>query len=331
MAGLQIGRLNEHLVAFCATVPVLAGAALFAVVLWQSPAEVGLGSFLTVYATSMVFYASIVQLGGSFEAIAAIVPGYEQIAPALAAVPGKRAEGTELADLNGDIHFDHVSFRYTDDGPLIIDDVSIHARPGEFIAVVGRSGSGKSTLMRLALDLEEPLVGTIYYDERDVAYLNLQSVRRQIGVVTQDGALQPGNILDNIVGIVNDLSIDDAWRASRLAAIDEDIAAMPMQMFTPVSDGSANFSGGQIQRIRIATALVRNPRIVFLDEATSWLDTQSQAEVMQGIERLAATRIVIAHRIIHHPPGRPHLRARERASGPTGPVRGAVRGGRPVP
>ena len=104
-------------------------------------------------------------------------------------------------------------------------------------------------------------------------------------------------LLDNIIGIGTDLTIHDAWRAARLAALDKDIRAMPMGMFTPVSDGSATFSGGQIQRIRIAAALVRNPRIVFLDEATSWLDTQSQEAVMQGIGRLAVTRIVVAHRL----------------------------------
>ena len=294
---MQIGKLNGHLAAFSAAVPVLAGAALFAVMLYQGPGQSGLGDFLTVYAMSMVFFASINQLGISFYSISSILPGYEQMEPVLAEPMEKRAAGTELAELNGDVHFDRISFRYADDGPLILDDVSIRARPGEFIGLVGRSASGKSTLLRLGLGLEEPLTGTIYYDDRDLATLNQQSVRRQIGVVPQEGTLQPGTILDNIIGIGNDLTIDDAWRAARLAALDKDIRAMPMGMFTPVSDGSATFSGGQIQRIRIAAALVRNPRIVFLDEATSWLDTQSQQAVMQGIGRLAVTRIVVAHRL----------------------------------
>ena len=294
---MQIGKLNEHLAAFSATVPVLAGAALFAVMLWQEPGQSGLGGFLTVYAMSMVFFASINQLGITFYAITSILPGYEQMEPILAEPVEKRAEGTELAELNGDVHFDHVSFRYAADGPMILDDVSLRARPGEFIALVGRSASGKSTLLRLGLGLEEPLTGTIYYDDRDLATLNQQSVRRQIGVVPQEGMLQPGSILDNIIGIGNDLTINDAWRAARQAAVDKDIRAMPMGMFTPVSEGSATFSGGQIQRIRIAAALVRNPRIVLLDEATSWLDTQSQEAVMREIGRLAVTRIVVAHRL----------------------------------
>ena len=297
LAGMQIARLNEHLVAFSAAAPVLVGATLFAVVLRQGSDQVAIGEFLVVYAVSMTFYTAVAGLGRSFEAIAAVVPGYEQVKPILAAVPDSRARGTTPAELSGDIHFDHVSFRYTDDGPLIIDDVSIRARPGEFVAIVGESGAGKSTLIRLALGVEEPTGGGVYYDGRDLAHLDRHSLRRQIGVVMQDGALRSGNILDNIIGVGDDLTIDDAWRAARLADVETDIAAMPMEMFTVVGDSSATFSGGQIQRIRIAAALVRDPRIVFLDEATSWLDARSQAQVMRGIESLAATRIVIAHRL----------------------------------
>jgi ATP-binding cassette subfamily C protein len=297
LAGMQIARLNEHLVAFSAAAPVLVGATLFAVALRQGSDQLAVGDFLVVYAVSMTFYTAVAGLGRSFEAIAAVVPGYEQVKPILAAVPDSRARGTTPANLSGDIHFDHVSFRYTDDGPLIIDDVSIRARPGEFVAIVGESGAGKSTLIRLALGVGEPTGGGVYYDGRDLAHLDRHSLRRQIGVVMQDGALRSGNILDNIIGVGDDLTIDDAWRAARLADVERDIAAMPMEMFTVVGDSSATFSGGQIQRIRIAAALVRDPRIVFLDEATSWLDARSQAQVMRGIESLAATRIVIAHRL----------------------------------
>ena len=296
-AQLQIGKLNEHLVAFSAALPAFIGAALFGVALWHGPDQLALGNFLVVYAVSITFYASVIGLGNSFEVLAAVLPGYEQVKPILAAVPESRMSSAAPADLSGDIRLDHVSFQYTKDGSPIVDDVSIHARPGEFIAIVGESGAGKSTLLRLALGLEEPSAGGVYYDGRDLAHLDRRSVRRQIGVVTQDGALQPGNLLDNIIGLSDELAIDDAWRAAKLAGVDDEISAMPMQMFTAVGDNSSTFSGGQIQRIRIAAALVRNPSIVFLDEATSWLDAKSQAQVMQGIEGLAATRIVIAHRL----------------------------------
>lgn len=296
-AQLQIGKLNEHLVAFSAAMPAFVGAAFFGVVLWSGPDRLEIGNFLVVYAVSITFYASVIGLGYSFEVIAAILPGYRQVEPILSALPDSRRPSVVPISLNGDVRFDNVSFQYTKDGPTIIDDLSIHARPGEFIAIVGESGAGKSTLLRLALGLEAPATGGIYYDGRDLAHLDPRSVRRQIGVVTQDGALKPGNLLENIIGFGDDVTIDDAWRAAKLAAVESDIAAMPMQMFTAVGDRAATFSGGQVQRIRIAAALIREPRIVFLDEATSWLDAKSQAQVMEGIESLAATRIVIAHRL----------------------------------
>ena len=294
-AEIHVARLSEHLTAFSAAIPALAGAALFVVALDQGSDQLPLADFLAVYAASMVFYASIVTLGGSFESIAAIVPGGEQAAPILAAEPDRVSHGAP-AVLEGEVRFDRVSFRYPGGG-FPIHEVSLHAKPGEFIAIVGESGSGKSTLVRLALGLEEPSSGAVYYDGRDLARRDHASVRRQIGTVVQDGDLPSGTVLDCIVGVTKDLTIDDAWRAARQAAVDRDIAAMPMGMYTYVSESAATFSGGQGQRIRIAAALVRRPRIVFLDEATSWLDTRSQAETMAGIEQSTATRIVIAHRL----------------------------------
>ena len=296
-AAMDIGKLSEHVVAFSAAVPALASAALFAFVLYKGTDSLAVGDFLAVYVMSMTFYVAIARLGQSFEAIAAIAPGVEQIRPVLEAVPEATPTGDAVVELNGEIQFDHVSFRYDEDGPLDLDDVSLRARPGEFIAIVGETGSGKSTLMHLALGLQEPSVGAVYYDGRDLANLNKRIVRKQIGVVMQDGALRPGNIADNIIGLSDYLTLDDAWRAARQAAVADDIEAMPMGMFTMVGDSMATFSGGQAQRIMIAAALVRNPRILFLDEATSWLDAENQRKVMEGIESLAVTRIVIAHRL----------------------------------
>ena len=296
-AEIEIGKLSEHVVAFSAAVPAIAGAALFAFALYEGADQLAIGDFLAVYAMSMTFYVAIASLGRSFEAIAAIAPGIEQIQPVLDSVPEATPTGDAVVELNGEIQFDRISFRYDEDGPLDLENVSLHARPGEFIAIVGESGSGKSTLMHLALGLRDPTVGAVYYDGHDLANLNKRVVRRQIGAVMQDGALRPGNIADNIIGLSDYLTLDDAWRAARQAAVAEDIEAMPMGMFTMVGDNTATFSGGQAQRIMIAAALVRNPRILFLDEATSWLDAESQRKVMEGIESLAVTRIVIAHRL----------------------------------
>ena len=294
---MRLGRLNEHLVAFIAAVPALAAAAVFAVAAGDGGETVPTGDFLTVYAALMVFCAALARLGGSFSAVAAIVPAYEQTTPILEATPETGLEGDPPPELGGDVHVDHVSFRYTEDGPLVLRDVSIRARAGEFVAIVGESGAGKSTLFRLALGLEAPLSGAVYYDGRDLARLNKRAVRGRIGMVVQDASMRPGTVLENIIGLSEDLTEEDAWRAARTAAIDKDIAAMPMRMQTVVGDGSSLFSGGQIQRIMLAAALVRDPSVLFLDEATNWLDGRSQARVMRSVAELAVTRFVSAHRL----------------------------------
>lgn len=296
-AEIRLSFLSEHLAAFSAAVPALAAAALFAVAVRQGDGQLTTADFLAVYAASMVFYVSLGMLGNSVQAIASIVPGREQIRPILTgAIDPVPRRGTRVA-LSGEILLDRVSFGYSQNGPTILHDVSIHAKPGEFVAIVGESGSGKSTLFRLALGLENPWSGAVYYDGQDLTNLDRDSVRRQVGVVTQEGSLQSGNVLNSIIGVMEDLTIDDAWRAARQAAVDGDISAMPMGMYTAVGENAATFSGGQNQRIRIAAALVRNPRIIFLDEPTSWLDTKSQSDTMKGIEQSTSTRLVIAHRL----------------------------------
>ena len=294
---IRLGKLDEHLSAFLAAAPLLVAAAVFTVAMEDGRAILPTGEFLTVYMALMVFHAAIAGLGVSFSAVAAIVPACEQVAPILEASPEASSEGEPPPELSGDVHIDHVSFRYTEDGPFVLRDVSIHARAGAFVAVVGESGAGKSTLFRLALGLEAPLSGAVYYDGRDLGRLNRRAVRSRIGMVVQDASMRPGSVLENIVGLSGDFTEEDAWRAARLAAVDEDIAAMPMGMHTVVGDSSSVFSGGQVQRIVLAAALVRDPSVLFLDEATNWLDNRSQAQVMESVAGLSVTRFVSAHRL----------------------------------
>ena len=258
---------------------------------------ISVGDFLVVYTAFMVFQAAVTRLGASFGAVAAIVPALDQIRPFLAEVPETTAAGEPVETLGGDIAFDHVSFRYDVHGPPILDDVSIHARPGEFVAIAGESGAGKSTLFRLALGLDEPTSGAVYYDGRDLRHLNIKQVRRRIGAVPQGIQLHPEDVWDNIVGDYEDATAEDAWRAAKLAGIDREISAMPMGMLTSVGAGAGVTSGGESQRIMIHHAPLRNPRVLLLDEATNWLDNNSQAQVMQNLGGLTSTRIVIAHRL----------------------------------
>ena len=296
-AEMQLGSLNEHLVAFVSAAPYFAVAGLFAVALERSEHGLPVGSFLAIYVAFMNFYGAVVQVGLSFSAIAAILPTVEQAAPILAERPRRSIADAPVLELQGELRIDHVTFRYTEDGPLVLQDVSLYARPGEFIALVGESGSGKSTLLRLALGLESPLSGAVYYDGHDLERLNRHALRNGVGTVVQDASLRPQTVLDNIIGTGNDLTLEDAWRAARLASVDQDIEAMPMGMYTVTSEGSTAFSGGQAQRIMLAGALVRNPRVILLDEATNWLDNETQSSVMERIEKLSVTRIVSAHRL----------------------------------
>ena len=296
-AELELGNLEEHLQAFCTALPFLAGAALLFAAALPGRAAIGVGDFLIVYTVFMVFQTAVARLGDSFGAVAAALPAFEQFRPFLAETPEASAEGESVEHLGGHILFDHVSFRYDPDGPLILDDVTIHARPGEFIAIAGESGAGKSTLFRLALGLDQPSGGAVFYDGRDLRHLNVKQVRRKIGVVPQAVQLHPQDLWDNIVAHHEGVTSEEAWLAAGIAGVDDEIKAMPMGMLTPVGASAAVMSGGESQRIMIARALIRSPRILLLDEATNWLDNESQSKVMDNLAALTSTRIVIAHRL----------------------------------
>ena len=300
-AAINASRLNELLVAMAASAPLLASALLLGLVALDVTPNVSAGHFLAIYAAATVFFSALTRLGASTASLTEVFPSLHQVAPLLETTPESRKEsklGWHTPDnLVGDLRLDQISFRYDADGPLVLEGVSMHVDPGEFVAIVGESGSGKSTVFKLLLGLEFPTSGAVYYDGQNLTAYNLQGLRRRIGVVAQDSSLMPGSILQNIVGIDSHLSVRDAWRAAELAAIDEDIKDMPMGMHTSVGEHATLFSGGQAQRILIAAALVRNPRILFLDEATNWLDNESQASVVESINCIAATRVVVAHRL----------------------------------
>jgi len=198
--------------------------------------------------------------------------------------------------LTGQLEFRNVTFQYGDNMPRVLDDVSFHIRPGEFVALVGPSGSGKSTIVRLALGFETAQSGGVFFDDQDIRSLDLSALRRQIGVVLQSGGLRTGSLYENIAGS-HPVSMEQAWEAARLASLDADIKAMPMGMYTHISDAAAVLSGGQRQRVIIARALAGRPRILIFDEATSALDNHTQAIVSESLAGLDLTCIVIAHRL----------------------------------
>ncbi len=204
---------------------------------------------------------------------------------------------TPAQPLQGEIRAEHVSFAYGPISPLVVRDVSLQVRPGQYIAIVGRSGSGKSTLANLLLGLYPPTAGLILYDGVDVRQLEAASVRRQIGIVTQHPYLFARSIHENIALTKHDASPAEVKKAARLAAIHDEIMDMPMRYDTVLADGGASLSGGQRQRIALARALVHRPRILLLDEATSAMDTITEQAIYANLAVLNCTAIVIAHRL----------------------------------
>ena len=296
-AEIELDALEGHSRAFAAALPFLAGGVLLFSAVAVGDRNIPVGDFLVVYTVFIVFQSAIARLGETFGTIAAMLPAFDQMRPLLATVPEAAVEGEPVERLGGEVLFDRISFRYDPDGPLILDDVTIRARPGEFIAIAGESGAGKSTLFRLALGIDRPTAGAVYYDGRDLRHLNLKQVRRKIGAVPQSVRLHPQDIWDNIVAHHETPATEEVWQTARAAEIEKEIKAMPMGMMTMVGAGGAVLSGGESQRVTIARSLLASPRVMLLDEATNWLDNESQAEVMQNLALLTSTRIVIAHRL----------------------------------
>jgi NHLM bacteriocin system ABC transporter ATP-binding protein len=252
----------------------------------------------------MAFAASYALLSGAFLALsqiavsaATIKPIFELVRPILEAQPEVMQEKRLVSQISGSIKISHLSFRYGENLPLILDDISLTIEPRQYIGIVGKSGCGKSTLMRLLLGFEQPQKGAIYYDNMDMQNVDLRSLRHNIGCVMQNGRLFPGNIYSNIVISAPQLTMDDAWEAAELAGIAEDIRQMPMGMHTFISEGSGGLSGGQRQRVIIARAIAPKPKVLLFDEATSALDNETQKIVTEALDSLECTRIVIAHRL----------------------------------
>lgn len=259
-------------------------------------AAMTMADFLAFNSALTAVVSGAVALSAASMSIMEVYPLYNRMKPILSALPEVDEAKLHPGDLTGDIEISHVNFRYRPDGELILKNVSLNIKQGQFIAIVGTSGSGKSTLLRLLLGFEKPEIGSILYDHQDLAGLNIQLVRSQFGVVLQNGQLLSGDIFHNIIGSL-DLTMEDAWQAAEMVGLDEDIRKMPMGMHTMISEGASTISGGQRQRILIARAIVNRPRIIYFDEATSALDNRTQAIVSDSLERLKTTRVVIAHRL----------------------------------
>ncbi|MCR5672297.1 MAG: NHLP bacteriocin export ABC transporter permease/ATPase subunit [Lachnospiraceae bacterium] len=241
--------------------------------------------------------AAFVALAQIVSTLAQIKPTIDMAKPLFDTEPEVSTDKQMVTRLKGGVEINNVTFRYSDDMPAVLDDLSLKIEPGQYVAIVGKTGCGKSTLMRILLGFETPQKGAVYYDGKDLKKLDLKSLRQKIGAVMQNGKLFLGDIYSNIVISAPWLSLNEAWEAARIAGIDEDIRSMPMGMNTLISEGQGGISGGQRQRLMIARAVAPKPKILIFDEATSALDNLTQKHVSDALDEMKCTRIVIAHRL----------------------------------
>lgn len=288
--------LGNWLATFNAFFPVLSSLVIF-YSLTSTASTLSPGQFIAFNSAFVTFMFSMVSLSESLISANIVIPLYQRAKPILETLPEYDDNKINPKALRGSIEVSHVSFRYQADGPLILNDLSFQINEGDYVALAGASGCGKSTLFRVLLGFEKPETGEVYYDGQDLSKVDIRAVRKQLGVVLQNGQLMSGTIFSNIIGANPYLTIDDAWEAARLAGIEEDIREMPMGMHTIISEGAGTISGGQKQRLMIARAIINKPKIIYFDEATSALDNRTQTIVSESLDRLQVTRVVIAHRL----------------------------------
>jgi NHLM bacteriocin system ABC transporter, ATP-binding protein len=294
---VQARRFGNRILVANAVFPLLASVALY----WLAApdadgAVLSVGQFLAFMTAFTALFGGMLALTAGLASALNLVPLLERLQPILHAAPEDDTHKLDPGTLSGRIELSHVSFRYGAGLPLVLDDVSLEVAPGEFVAIVGESGSGKSTLLRLLIGFETPESGTILYDGQDASHLDVPAVRRQLGVVLQTSQPTAGTIFSNVAGS-RAFTEADVWEALRLAGLEAEVREMPMGLHTVLPVHGGVFSGGQRQRLMIARAIVSRPRILLFDEATSALDNRTQAIVTASLEQLAATRLVIAHRL----------------------------------
>jgi ATP-binding cassette subfamily C protein len=274
---------------------------LFSMVLYyimvKNKMDLTIGSFIAFTTAFGTFSGAMLQVVSSFMIVNDVKPAYDRIKPILEALPEYEEGAVMPGNIRGDIEVNNLRFSYDKDTEMVLKDLSFRIKAGEYVGIVGSSGSGKSTLLKLLLGFEKPTMGKIYYDGQDIDSLDKRELRKRFGVVLQDGQLISGSIHENITITAPQAKMDRVKAVIKEVGLEEDIASMPMGIHTVLSEEGGTISGGQKQRILIARAIIGKPKVIFFDEATSALDNTTQAKVCESLERLRATRLVIAHRL----------------------------------
>jgi len=294
--GRRLMQAGARQIMLASLIPTLGSLALLAGVAAIGPDRIAVDVFVAFQTTYTEFLTGVtatvaaagiaLQMGPTLDRVVELAQEPVELAPDRAQQPTLRGE-VGLAD---------VTFRYLPGARPVVDGLTFRVEPGQLVAITGPSGGGKSTILRLLLGFEQPEQGSVVYDDQTLSSLDVGSVRRQLGVVLQDGQLMPGTVRQNLAGMAT-LSEADAWEVAELVALADDIRAMPMGMDTVITLSGGAFSGGQRQRLLIGRALAGGPRILLLDEATSALDNVAQRVITHNLADLGMTRIVVAHRL----------------------------------
>ena len=258
--------------------------------------DISVGYFMGFITAFGALTTAMLEASQQFLAVNQVIPMYEMAKPILETLPESNEETIIPREITGNIELNNVTFGYDENEP-VIKNITLKLKPGEMVGIVGTSGSGKSTLLRLLLGFEKPQVGKIYYDGQDIDELDKRELRKKMGVVLQEGGLIGGNIYENITISKPGCSAERVQEIIKQVGLEKDISEMPMGLHTAINEQQDVISGGQAQRILIARAILGNPKVIILDEATSALDNVTQSKVMETIEKINSTRIVIAHRL----------------------------------
>jgi ATP-binding cassette subfamily B protein len=240
----------------------------------------------------------LTELGDTFDLYQRAMASFKRINALKNTQPDIQNGSIEAGSIEKFIALEDVNFSYVDNFP-VLNDVSINIKKGSTTAIVGSTGSGKSTLIKLLLRLYDVKAGKIKFDDIDIKDLNIHSLRKTIGLVSQDIFLFEGTVFENIAYGNLEASNGDIWKAAKLSESDEFINLLPNKEDTIVGERGQKLSGGQRQRISIARAILKNPEILILDEATSAVDNETEAAIQRSLDTLKEGRtvIAIAHRL----------------------------------
>lgn len=277
--------------------PVISLAAMIFMYISAARSKTSPADFYAFISSYSILNGYLIAIGENAAGIASEIPLFKSLRPLMDLAPEITSEKEVVKKVRGNITLRNITFGYSDNMPPVLENLGLQIRQGEYVAIVGATGCGKSTILRLILGFEKPNHGDILIDGKNLNSLDLTSLRRNIGIVLQNGEIIRGTIFSNITISHPELTEEDAWKAAEIAGIADDIRRMPLKMNTPLPDGGRGVSGGQKQRLLIARAIVAKPKILIFDEATSALDNITQKAVSDAIGELACTRIVIAHRL----------------------------------